>query len=298
MCNDSVRFVVAALLLTFAHLPAAAPAPDPVFNYDASQPFQSQQHDKKVTKEISILDLSFVPLDKPVKAFMVKPISAKPLSPAVLFIHWYGDPATSNRTQFLSEAVDLAHQGVVSLLIEAMWAEPGWYKNRVPENDFDMSVRQVIELRRAMDWLLAQPEVDKKRVALVAHDFGAMYGVIAESLAPRARTYILMAPTSRFIDWFLFASQPKNRDTYETNLSTLDPLNYLSRLAPAPVFFQFGATDEYVSAGEALDLYTATLPRKQMVTYKVGHDLNTPDAREDRLNWLLREFGISQGQTD
>ena len=48
-----------------------------------------------------------------------------------------------------------------------MWAESGWYEKRVPEVGFPNSIRQVIELRRALDYLLIQPKVDKNRVAVV-----------------------------------------------------------------------------------------------------------------------------------
>ena len=58
-------------------------------------------------------------------------------------------------------------------------------------------------LRRAFDLLLAQPDIDPTRVALVGHDFGAMYGLIAAAQDQRVRTCVLMACVPRLIDWFL-----------------------------------------------------------------------------------------------
>ena len=57
------------------------------------------------------------------KVYLVRP--AGPVKAAVLFVHWY-EPgsADSNRTQFLSQALELAREGVVSLLPETMWSEP------------------------------------------------------------------------------------------------------------------------------------------------------------------------------
>ena len=52
------------------------------------------------------------------------------------------------------------------------------FKKRKREEDYARSIQQVKDLRRALDVLLAQPNVDPARVAFVGHDFGAMYGVL------------------------------------------------------------------------------------------------------------------------
>src|SRR6478672_1787611 len=51
--------------------------------------------------------------------------------PAVLFLHWYEPPRpTSNRTEFLAEAVELAGAGVVSLLVDTPWTKENWFPTR------------------------------------------------------------------------------------------------------------------------------------------------------------------------
>src|SRR5712691_11703431 len=75
------------------------------------------------------------------------------------------------------------------------------------------SSSRVKELRRATDVLLAQPRVDSKRLALVGHDFGAMYGILAAaqtSTQPNDRRFAaisLQAFTSSFSDWFLYSQR-------------------------------------------------------------------------------------------
>src|SRR5687767_12274767 len=57
--------------------------------------------------------------------------------PAILFLHWYGPPnPTSNRTQFLPEAVDLAGSGVVSLLVDTPWSKERWFGARDSAKDY------------------------------------------------------------------------------------------------------------------------------------------------------------------
>jgi dienelactone hydrolase len=282
---------VSLLLLALASS-AADPVPAALFAYDRAAPLNVVEAGREARGPGVIRDITFTPAGRPVKAYLVTPAAGEGPHAAILYVHWLGEPATTNRTQFLDEAVALASRGVVSLLVEGMWAEPDWYKNRVPEEDHAHAVRQVIELRRAMDLLLAQPGVDPARIALVGHDFGAMYGMIAEALDRRARTYVFMAPTPHFEDWFLFRQQPKDLAAYKAQLAPIDPVRFVPQLAPAPVFFQFASKDFYVNAGEAAEFYAAAGPRKQMTTYDCDHDLHLPAVATDRVAWLFRELEL------
>jgi len=264
-------------------------APD--FSYDHTADLQVAEIGREIRGQAIVQDLTFTPVDQPVKAYLVAPATAGPHA-AILYVHWLGEPETTNRTEFLDEAVTLAGRGVVSLLVDTMWAAPKWYNQRIPEQDYDRSVRQVIELRRALDLLLRQPGIDRARVALVGHDFGAMYGLIAAAQERQVRTCVLMACVPRLIDWFLYARQPADLETYRRQLTPLDPVNFVPQLAPASIFFQFANKDEYVSPAQASACYEAALPRKQLATYEAGHDLHTPEVAADRVAWLERELQL------
>ena len=272
-------------------LSLARAADTEVFNYDKSAPLNVVEVGREQRGGATVRDITFVGVKDPIKAYVVVPAAPGPHA-AILYVHWLGDPATTNRTEFLDEAVTLAGRGVVSLLVDTMWAKPKWYNERVPEEDFDSSVRQVIELRRAMDLLLAQPGVDLSRVAYVGHDFGAMYGMIAGGLDRRAKTYVFMAGVPHFIEWALFAHKPKDLEAYKKQIAPLDPVNFVPALAPATVFFQFANKDDYVSATQAAEAYAAAAARKQMVTYAANHALHTAEVAADRVAWLERELGL------
>lgn len=287
-----MRFPSALLLLALAAArPAFAADPD-LFGYDKAAPFDLRELSAEQRGDALVRDLTFVGVKDPIKAYLVAPAAGTGPHAAILYVHWLGEPATTNRTEFLAEAVALAGRGVVSLLVNTMWAEPKWYGKRIPEEDYARSVQQVIELRRAMDLLLAQPGIDPQRVAFVGHDFGAMYGMIASGLDRRAVTYVFMAGVPHFIDWFLFARKPKDLESYRQQIAPIDPVNFVPRLASASVFFQFANKDEYVSAAQAAEFYAAALPRKQMATYDAGHALHTAEAAADRVAWLVRELGL------
>ena len=288
--NFSSSIIVTALSLGIATQVAAADPSDSILDYDRAAPLNVQEVSRETRGVALVRDITFTPADKPVKAYLVSPTTGTGPHAAILYVHWLGDPTTTNRTEFLDEAVALAGRGVVSLLVDTMWAEPNWYKNRIPEEDYARAIRQVIELRRGMDLLLAQPGIDPKRVAFVGHDFGAMYGMLASALDRRAKTYVFMAGIPHFIDWFLFARQPQEMESYRKQLSPIDPVHFVGRLAPALVFFQFANKDQYVSATHAAEFYAAAGPRKHMATYEAGHDLHTSEVAADRVAWLTREL--------
>jgi dienelactone hydrolase len=271
--------------------PAVAAADHALFNYDQGAPLQLREVGQEQRGDAIVRDVTFIGLKQPVKSYVVAPVAVTRQNLAgVLYVHWLGDPATTNRTEFLNEAVALASEGVVSVLVDAMWAQPNWYDERVPEADYDRTIRQVIELRRAMDLLLSQPGVDPHRIAYVGHDFGAMYGVLFGAVDQRASSYVFMSGTPHFIDWFLFSKQPKDLNAYAAQIAPLDPVRFVSQLSPAPIFFQFAAQDKFVSATAAAEFFAAAAPEKHLATYNAGHDLQKPAVTSDRVAWLLKRL--------
>lgn len=287
-----LAMITAAVMRAAESSPALTvlPAPASLFDYDRAAPLDVKDLGKEVRDGAVIRDITFDVAGKTITAFLVAPEAKHESVAGILYVHWLGEPATTNRTEFLNEAVALSGQGIVSVLVDTMWAKSKWYQDRVPEEDYDRAIRQVIELRRALDLLLSQPGIDPKRIAYVGHDFGAMYGTVMGAVDKRPTTYVLMAGVPHFIDWFLFARKPKSLDDYRRQLAPLDPVNFVSQLAPAPVFFQFAAHDEYVSAAAAAEFYGAAVPRKQTATYDTHHHMRGTDVSSDRVTWLIRNL--------
>jgi dipeptidyl aminopeptidase/acylaminoacyl peptidase len=139
----------------------------------------------------TVEDVVFTAPSGEVSAYLVRP-TGRTAGAAVLFLHWY-EPAsdTSNRTEFLEEAVALARAGVVSLLPEQRFP---WHEGPSdPVHDREAVIAQVVDLRRALDVLTAQPAIDSGRIAVVGHDYGGMYGALLAGFDGRPSAYVLMA---------------------------------------------------------------------------------------------------------
>ena len=107
--------------------------------------------------EVSITDVTInVPHQDPIQAWVVAPAGNlhKRSVAGVLWLHWLGD-LHNDRSEFLSEAVDLAGQGVVSVLPQGYFP---WVPN--PDGtagDVTLVRNQVAAYKAALDQLAAQP---------------------------------------------------------------------------------------------------------------------------------------------
>lgn len=232
------------------------------------------------------------------RAYVVRPgngtgnVTGK--GPGILFVHWLEPRAPdSNRTQFLAQALELARDGVTSVLPETMWSDPEWFNRRDPARDYEASLEQVEKLRACLDWLLAQPAVDGERVGYVGHDFGMMYGLLLAKDERRVKAWALQAGTADFADWFLLgrARLPEaDKRQVRERLAPLAPVKFIGLLR-APVLLQFGEQDPFVPRARAEQLANAAQSPKQVRYYRAGHGLNA-EAVEDRMAWLRLTLGL------
>jgi dienelactone hydrolase len=229
-------------------------------------------------------------------AWLVKPVTESGPHPAVLFVHWLGDAATTNHTEFLADAEWLARRGCVSLLPDAPWAAPNWFETvRSPATDKADSIREVLALSRSLDILTATPNVDPQRIAYVGHDFGAMYGALLAGSDPRPSVYVFMTPTTTFAEWFLLDTKrpPPEVAAYERDLGGLDIPGSLQRATFRASLAQFAAHDAYVSSAKAAE-FAAALPARDrtVATYDTDHALNVEAATRERRAWLAAQLGL------
>ena len=236
--------------------------------------------------------VSDVTLPGGTKAYLVAPDGSGKVA-AALYVHWYEpESPTSNRGQFLAEAVELADRGMLSLLVETPWSAPDWFPKRDVKRDFENSQTIVENLRRALDYLAKQPRVDPNRVAYVGHDFGAMYGALLAASDPRVKIFAFQAGTSSFSNWFLYNQQklsPEGKQSVISRLAPLDPVMHLAKVN-VPTLLQFGTKDPHVPKEKADELVAAARGAK-VLWYESGHELNG-QAVTDRKAWLAEKLKL------
>lgn len=294
------RFSLAALL--FAGLlggAASAQTLEQLLDHAASQTVEVKVVGVERKAGLMIQDVTFESFmgGPPTQAYVVRPETDSGPYAGVLFVHWFEPSSpTSNRTQYLQEAEALARRGTVSLLVSTFWSDPARYDKRKWETDFQNSVNQAKDLRRALDVLLSQPGVDPQRIGLVGHDYGAMFGSLVAAVDPRPKAYVLIAGTTRFPNWYLFGSstgKPAGAalEKFREQFNLIDPVSVIGK-AKASLFFQFGENDKYTPREDFLAFYTAASNPKRIATYPSDHPMEAEIIHYDREEWLAEQLEL------
>jgi dienelactone hydrolase len=290
----SIVAPLAALALASAAPPAVADAPSaaPTFAYQASAPAACLRPKYDGVQGVTLL--LGAPGATPTNAVLIAPPGALKNAPAVLWAHWLGEPATTNHTEFMADAQELAKRGVVSLLLDMPWSQKDWFRSgRSPETDYADTIAQVVTLRRALDCLTAIPGVDKSRIAYVGHDFGAMDGALLLAVDDRPQYVVLMTPTLSYWEWYLLGKQPADPAAYVAQMSAFDLPGWLAKGKQKATLLQFGQNDEYVAQATGIALRNAVPNRdRTFKAYKLDHALDDVTARDDRRAWLIAHLGV------
>ena len=228
-------------------------------------------------------------------AELIQPEGKEPRA-AIMYVHWYEPEASnSNRSQFVEEATEMAKRGAACLLIETMWSDLDFFLKRTQDDDLQNSIQQVVDIRRAMDFLLSQPNIDPDQFAYVGHDFGGMYGVLAGGLDKRPTHYVIMAATPRFPDWYLYLPKLEGeaREAFIRQMTEFDPITHVGSLSPASILFQFSTDDFHVPRERAEEFFVAAGKPKELRWYEAGHGLNEK-ATQDRMEWLTDALSLTE----
>jgi dienelactone hydrolase len=297
--RNKILLLIAPLFITISSV-ASSPAKQPdkkkasLFAYDSSVPFDLKEESVKEEDGVTIRDVnyaSYAPKHGRIKAYLIQPTGKGPFA-GILFFHWLGEEK-SDRTEFLDEAVALGKQGTASLLIQGYFP---WLEMPTDgETDHQQIIDQTIEVRRALDLLLSQPKVDKRRIGFIGHDYGAMFGSIASGVDKRVKTYVMIAGMGTFSDWSLKywkGPSQKGADAYKQAVKDVNPIAFVSHAAPASLLFQFANNDKYISKEVAEEFFNAASKPKEAKWYDATHDLHIEAARNDRREWLTRQLSL------
>lgn len=231
-----------------------------------------------------------------VQCMVVKPNC--PVKKGALFLHWLEPEAqNSNKTEFLPYAREIAKLGYISLLPDCFWSTTpeeskrtrNWYQWKTEvENDTLLIVKQTRELLTVNQYLRELSGLGQEEISMVAHDFGAMFGLMLTIYDLRFEKYALMACTPAFSDWFRFGSKLGEDELgeYVRKMDVFTPSYYIDRVAPSPVLLQFSTDDFYVPKEKALAYYERAKEPKMLKWYDAGHGLNE-QAIEDSKEWLV-----------
>lgn len=282
------------------------------WEYDKSEPLNTKQAGIEKRDGVSIYDISFSspvgdrgkavgPNAGTVTAYLIVPAGRGPF-PAVIFGHWcMPGSEKKNRTEFLDEAVLLAHSGVISLLPDHVSVRPGFVEDTAPlsEQDSAVEVQQDVNLRRGADLLLARLDVDPSRLAYVGHSCDGSAGGFLSGIDKRFKAFVLMAgelsdevdAKSEEYKQYREKIGPEKFDAFVAQYAWLDPGKFVSHAAPATIFLQYATKEDFLTPARAHEYEAVVSEPKKFKLYEAPHALNS-EARRDRIAFLTAQLKL------
>ena len=162
------------------------------------------------------------------------------------------------------------------------------------------------DLKAAIDYLCALPEVDKSRLSLLGFSGGAAVGVYVASQDNRVSSVVACACPAEFtffnevdesqsvVDHFRSIGAirdddfPPSAQEWLGGFKLVRPLDYVAGISPRPLLLVQGSKDETVEVSQAYKLYARAGEPKQLVIVEgAGHRLRQNDeAMAIVLGWL------------
>ena len=280
---------------------AQAPAADAIaagtFAYDRNAPLDLRDSLESTDNGLETHAISFAsPKGGRVTGLLFVPRGTERKAGLVVM---HGAPGSARQVAAGSAA--MARRGAVVISIDAPFARRGGQMVAFTEADSAEHVQLVIDLQRAVDVLLARPDVDPARIAFVGGSFGGAVGTMFAAVDPRPAAYVLFVPDGGMVSHFTavdgtpqqpLAGMPANvRDRWLAAMRPVEGIGYIGRVRPGSILFQNGRQDPYVPADKAAALHRAAGASHTVQWYESGHALPA-QARIDRLQWLADRIGI------
>jgi len=168
------------------------------------------------------------------------------------------------------------------------------------------------DLKVAIDYLCALPEVDRSRLSLLGFSGGAAVSVYVASQDKRVSSVVACACPAEFsffaeldnpqslIDHFRSigairdADFPHSAQEWLGGFRLVSPINYVAGISPRPLLLVHGSADETVEVSHAYRLYDrAGEPKQLAIVNGAQHRLRQNDkAMAIVLDWLKSHAGI------
>ena len=106
-----------------------------------------------------------------------------------------------------------------------------------------------------------------------------------------AKTELLRSDDPGMVDFR--KTQPAGQlEKYSQVTGDIDAIHFVGKAAPIPLLLQFANYEQYFDKTSMQHYVAAASDPKKVLYYDTGHDLNDPQALEDRYDWLVKFINL------
>jgi poly(3-hydroxybutyrate) depolymerase len=288
------------LALVLLASPAVAQEADH-FAYDQRAPLNVQSTLVRTEPDMEVRSISF---DSPRggratgKLFVPRATPGARLAGIVMA---HGAPGSTANMD--PRALLVARKGAVVLGIDAAFArrdprDPLSFTAR----DAEEQIQTIVDLRRAVDVLVARPDVDAARLGFIGGSYGAAMGGILAGVEPRIAAFVLAVGDAGFLahftaddgSWLPPVSElpAAQREAWVAAMTPISGEVYFPKAKGDRIFLQNGQTDTAVYPHVARAFHALAPEGAEKRWYDAGHRL-PPSHFADQLEFLHRRIGIA-----
>jgi dienelactone hydrolase len=256
------------------------------YDYDPSLPLNAKLQEQKET-DVNLAEtrtrykLTYESIhDQKVTAILAIPKKAAGPHPAIVLLAGSGGHKDSDYIRIAANM--MAGLGFASVSIDAQYHGERARTDRTGDFHFidkntnrDAWIQTVVDLRRAVDYLVSRPDIDAKRIGYLGFSQGGMVGGTFLGVEPRIKAAILAVPGGGMVEWAKKTNlwKPESGADLAQNASIVDPIHFIGSFSPRPLLILAATRDELIPRFATEALANAAREPKQVIWYQSGHTL-------------------------
>jgi dienelactone hydrolase len=207
------------------------------------------------------------------------------------------------RSMELEFGMRYAEYGAVVILVDPPSFRP---QNAGPrgiltftEQDREEQIQLIIDLRRAIDLLMARPDVDPGRIAYLGVSYGGAMGGMLAGIEHRLQACVLVVGDGGLVT---HVTNPENLtmspdefseeyDAWIDAMWSIEPIHYVNHASPTALLFQNAVRDQYVNVEDAIRYHGVASEPKHVIWYDSEHWPLPDEAIMDSARWLQQFIG-------
>jgi dienelactone hydrolase len=264
-----------------------------LFEYDREASLDIQEVSSRMEDGLSVIEVTYAsPQGGRVPATLMVPQGTGPFAGLVM-----------QRSMELEFGMRYAHYGAVVIYVDPPSFRPQDTGPRgiltFTEQDREEQIQLIIDLRRAIDLLMARPDVDPERIAYLGVSYGGTMGGLLAGIEKRLQAYVLVVGDGGLVT---HVTNPENLTMSLNEFSEeygawiddmwpIEPIHYVNHASPTPLLFQNAVRDQYVNVEDAIRYQDTAGEPKQVIWYDSEHWPLPDEANMDNAKWLQQFVG-------